>query len=58
MGWIDGRVAGHPFGPPCKILPRPDEFTYCNRPSNGRTILDYPICDECHAAVRLEGPDA
>lgn len=41
-----------PSGPPCRILPDPDSYRYCNQPSGTRTALDFPICDECFNRVK------
>jgi hypothetical protein len=47
----------HEYRRPCVILPDPrsdDTPTFkCNAPSGLRTILDYPICDDCFLAVSL-----
>lgn len=56
-GWIVSdqikQVYQQPPRPPCRILPNPNEYTYCNKPSGEHTVLDYPVCDECWEAVRL-----
>jgi hypothetical protein len=51
--WIVDNV---PARPSCKILPDPNSFVYCGRPSGDRTVLDLPICDVCWEAIAyLEG---
>lgn len=52
--WIIDNV---PSGPRCVVLPDPDSGDApndkCNNICGTYTVLDYPICDACHAAVSL-----
>lgn len=48
--WIADNVPSYPS---CVILTDPNSDTArCGRPARGgKTILDWPICDECYDAV-------
>lgn len=41
-----------PYQRPCIVVPDPDDFKLCGRPSGTHTALDYGICDECWEFLR------
>lgn len=48
-------ILSQPYHRPCIIVPNPDSYAYCGKPSGFHTALDYPICDECHSFISAEG---
>jgi hypothetical protein len=51
-GFVSPFVA-QPYKNPCRVLPNPDSYAYCNNPSGEHTALDQPVCDECWEFIRV-----